>query len=42
MTERPRADVVDLMERLRRSLEKSKPAAGKKKTAARKRSRRAA
>jgi DNA end-binding protein Ku len=40
--EPPRAEVVDLMERLRRSLEKSKPAAGRKKTAARRRSRRAA
>ena len=42
MAEPPRAEVVDLMERLRRSLEKSKPAAGKKKVAARKRARRAA
>ena len=40
--EPPRAEVVDLMERLRRSLEKSGPAAGKKKTAGRKRPRRAA
>jgi DNA end-binding protein Ku len=48
MTERPRAEVVDLMERLRRSLEKSAPVAraasrARRKTpAARKRSRRAA
>jgi len=47
MTERPRADVVDLMERLRRSLERSKASPGpararsraRKKPAARKRSR---
>jgi DNA end-binding protein Ku len=40
MTERPRAEVVDLMERLRRSLDKSAPR--RKRPAARKRSRRAA
>jgi DNA end-binding protein Ku len=40
--EPPRAEVIDLMERLRRSLEKSRPAARKKKTAVRKRPRRAA
>ena len=42
MTEPPRAEVIDLMERLRRSLEKSRSAAGKKKTPVRKRPRRAA
>ena len=49
LTERPRGEVVDLMERLRRSLEKSgegtaraQPKTRRKKPAARKRSRRAA
>ena len=43
-TEAPRAEVVDLMERLRRSLEQSgrKGQSGRKRAPARKRSRRAA